>query len=672
MTLRHRLFLLVMLIIAIGYPSAAGVFAYISWQSILERTERDGTLVAQLLAQSISFIRQVPAAIEGIVGNDVQAQADIVSNLIQIARKRKASTREINRALRGIAARNNIPEIWVTDTRGVPIFWSLDDIDAAIAIDSGLTRQPAFQSLLEGQEFNVFTEGRHLRRDGHPLYYGGVALPDHGGMALIARLLDRDSQIIKSIGLKRMTETVMAAALIDTIWVFDETLQPLAITSAKGIDKATTLTTTERGVVEKVIKNSAPASYLENSGVHNILFKHALLYVAAPTFGLDGLPDGAALMRLPVDMRAELHALLTIGGGLTILLLLSGMALALPFLNRMVRPLARLTVQTRRLVERNFDADQEIHAELLKVSENRNDEVGYLGGALYSMVTTLKAYIADLKTTTAAKERIEGELSAARGIQMGMLPNSFVLPGHAECDLHAVLEPAKAVGGDLFDFFLLDEHHLFFLIGDVSDKGVPAALFMTVTKTLFTVEARRDSTSISRIMERVNKALCENNPEGMFVTVFAGILDLLTGEITCSDGGHELPFVLRCYGGAEVIEKKKGGLVLGFFADSVYQEEVIRLLPGEGLVIYTDGVTEAMNAQHEMFTATRLNDALAPVCRECPAQTIIDDVMNSVKAFVDGHPQSDDITLLALRWRGPAGAGGSTTPEVAGKTGETA
>ncbi len=144
------------------------------------------------------------------------------------------------------------------------------------------------------------------------------------------------------------------------------------------------------------------------------------------------------------------------------------MALSLPFLNRIVSPLARLTVQTRRLVERNFNADQEMHAELLKVSENRDDEVGYLGGALYSMVTTLKTYIADLKATTAAKERIEGELSAARNIQMGMLPDSFVLPDHAECDLHAVLEPAKAVGGDLFDFFLLDEHRLFFLIGDVS------------------------------------------------------------------------------------------------------------------------------------------------------------------------------------------------------------
>ncbi|MFZ1642189.1 MAG: PP2C family protein-serine/threonine phosphatase [Candidatus Contendobacter sp.] len=665
MTLRRRLFLFVTLIIAIGLPSTAGVFAYVSWQSVLARTERDGTLVAQLLAQSISFIQQVPIAINDIVGKDVQAQADIVAHLTQIARNRKASTREINWALRSIAARNEIPEIWVTDARGAPVFWSLDDIDATIGVDSGLTLQPAFRPLLEGREFNIFTDLQRRDLDGRELYYGGVAMPDRSGMVLVARLPGGFNQIIHSIGLKRMMDAVMAAALIDTIWVFDETLQPLAVTSVDNVDKTTALTATERDIVENVIKSSAPASYLENSGVHNVLFRRALLYVAAPIFGADGLPNGAALMRLPVDMRAELNSLLKIGGGLTVLLLLLGMALSLPFLNRIVRPLARLTVQTHRLVERNFNADQEMHAELLKVSENRHDEVGYLGGALYSMVTTLKAYIADLKETTAAKERIEGELSAARSIQMGMLPDSFVLPDHAECDLHAVLEPAKAVGGDLFDFFLLDEHRLFFLIGDVSDKGVPAALFMAVTKTLFTVEARRDSASVGHIMERVNKALCENNPEGMFVTVFAGILDLRTGEITCSDGGHELPFALRRSGGAEMIEKKNGGLVLGFFADSIYQENVIRLLPGEGLVIYTDGVTEAMNARHEMFTATRLNDALAPVCRECPARTIIDGVINSVRSFVGGHPQSDDITLLALRWRGPADAGVSSTPKLA-------
>lgn len=659
MTLRRRLFLFVTLIIAIGVPSTAGVFAYVSWRSVLERTERDGALVAQLLAQSISFIQQVPVAIQEIVGRDVQAQADIVAHLIQIARQRKAAPLEINQALRNIAANNGIPEIWVTDARGAPTFWSLDDISATIGVDSGLALRPVFRPLLEGNWFSIFTDLQVRNLDHRELYYGGVALPDRNGMVLIARQPGRVNQILNSIGLKRMTETVMSGALIDAIWVFDENLKPVITTSAADIDKSTALTATERGLVERAVKASAPVSHLESGELHEVLFGHGLLYVAAPIFGADGLPNGAALMSLPVNMRAELHSLLTIGGGLTVLLLLLGMALALPFLNRIVRPLARLTVQTNRLVEHDFNADQEMHEELRRVSENRHDEVGFLGGALYSMVTRLKTYIVELKETTAAKERIEGELSAARSIQMGMLPNFFGLPDHAECDLHAVLEPAKAVGGDLFDFFLLDEHRLFFLIGDVSDKGVPAALFMAVTKTLFAVEAQRDSASVGRIMERVNKALCENNPEGMFVTVFAGILDLRNGEITCSDGGHELPFALRRSGSVEMIEKKNGGLVLGFFADSIYQEDVIRLLPGEGLVIYTDGVTEAMNAKHEMFTATRLNDALVPVCREGSAHAIIDSVISSVKAFVGGHPQSDDITLLVLRWRGPADAAAS-------------
>lgn len=655
MTLRRRLFLFVSTLIAIGLPSAGVVFAYVSWLSVLERTERDGILIAQTLAQSVTFIQQVPAALEQIIDKNVRTQADIVAQLTHLAQQQKTSALEINRALRTIAVRNGIPEVWVTDATGKPLFWSLDDIDASIAVDSGLTLQPKFKPLLQGQQYSLFTDRMYRTTDHSELYYGAVTMPDRsGGMTLIAHRPNLANSSIQNVGLKRMVDSVLSGALIDAIWIFDEKLEALAVSSVAGIDGSAALGDGQRAFIETVINTSTPASYFEDK----VLFRHALLYVAAPTFGADGLPNGAALMRLPVNMEAELHSLLTIGGGVTVVMLLLGMALALPFLNRIVRPLARLTVQTHRLVAHHFDPDQEMHAELLKVSENRKDEVGYLGNALYSMVTTLKTHIADLKATTAAKERIEGEMSAARAIQMGMLPHSFGSPAPgARFDLHAVLEPAKAVGGDLFDFFLLDEHRLFFLIGDVSDKGVAAALFMAVTKTLFAVEAKRDSASVGGIMERVNHSLCENNPEGMFVTVFAGILDLRSGEISFSDGGHELPFLLRRDGGAAMIEKKKGGLVLGFVAESVYRNDLIQLQPGEGLVIYTDGVTEAMNGEHELFNATRLGDSLAAISPACSARTIIDRVMNAVRAFVGEHPQSDDITLLALRWHGPSGTG---------------
>ncbi|HRX60779.1 MAG TPA: PP2C family protein-serine/threonine phosphatase [Candidatus Competibacter sp.] len=653
MTLRRRLFLLVTLIIVIGIPTAASVFAYLSWRSVLERTERDGTLVAQLLAQSIGLIQQVPEAIREIVGNDVRAQADIIAHLTRIARQRKASATEINRALRGIAANNGIPEIWVTDATGTPVFWSLDDVSATVGVDSGLTLRPIFRPLLEGRKFSVFTNLQRRDLDGREFYYGGVAMPDRDGMALIARRPDRIDRIIGRIGLKRLTETVMAAATIDTIWVFDETLKPVAVTSTRDDGDPAELAADERAIVERVVSSSAPASYLRNGGFHQVLLGQALLYVAAPIFGTDGLPDGAALMSLPVNMRTEFNTLLLVGGGLIGLLLLTSMALALPFLNRIVGPLARLTVQTNRLVERDFRADPEMRGELLNVSRNRADEVGYLGGALSSMVVQLETHIAELKETTAAKERIEGELSAARDIQMGMLPHVFALPGHAECDLYAVLEPAKAVGGDLFDFFLLDEQRLFVLVGDVSDKGVPAALFMAVTKTLFAVEARRDSSSIGRIVERVNAALCKNNPESMFVTVIAGILDLRSGEFIFCDGGHERPWVLRREGPPEWVEKR-GGVALGFLADAVYrEEEPIHLADGEGLLIYTDGVSEAMNADNEAFTVARLGEALVPLDHEASAREIVDQVMAEIGGFVAGCPQSDDITLMALRWHRP-------------------
>lgn len=664
MTLRARLFLLVTLIIVLGVTSSATVFAFISWRSIAERTKENGTLLAQVLVQSVSVMQQLPLALEEIVADGTIAGADIIAHLTQLAREKGATPNEIIHSLQDVAAREGIPEIWVTDRQGTPIYWSLYDIDASIGVDSGLTLQPAFQPLLEGKKSSLFTSANHSL-DSRQLYYGGVMMPDNSGMALVGRLLSDAKAFDNRVGLKRMLETVMTGAFIDAIRIFDTSLEQVAAASASDVQGASKLTGARLELLEGVLKNGVPDSRLDDHWAREALFGRTLLHVAAPIFGPDGLTSGAALMTLSMDMRKDLHTLLLLGGGLSALLLLSGMALALPFLNRTVSPLARLAIQTRRLVERNFKPDEEIHDELAKVTENRHDEVAYLGGTLCSMVTTLETYIADLKETTAAKERIEGELSAARSIQMGIVPSNFELPKHPECELYAVLEPAKAVGGDLYDFFLLDDQRLFFLIGDVSDKGVPAALFMAVTKTLFTAEAQRDASSIGRIMERVNRALCKDNPEGMFVTVFSGILDLHSGEITCSDGGHERPFVLRSDGTVEMVEKKKSGLVLGFMPDANYQEENIRLAAGDALLIYTDGISEAMNAKHELFKVNRLNDALVGLSPGYTAHTIIEGVLTAVSNFVSGHPQSDDITLLALRWHGPTGSAIPADPDMA-------
>jgi sigma-B regulation protein RsbU (phosphoserine phosphatase) len=281
--------------------------------------------------------------------------------------------------------------------------------------------------------------------------------------------------------------------------------------------------------------------------------------------------------------------------------------------------------------------------------------VGKLAEALAQMEKMLQTYIVNLKETTAAKERIESELSIARNIQMGFLPQSFPVfrewPEWSEYDLHAIIEPAKEVGGDLYDFFMVDEHRLFFLIGDVSDKGVPAALFMAVTKTLFETHALHGDAAINEIMCRVNQELSRGNPWQMFVTAFAGILNLRTGEIIYSDAGHEPPVLLRVEQEVEIL-RKKGGPALCFFDDFRYEHDTFCLHPSDALVLYTDGVTEAMNEERKLFSSERIKQALHSNGEDATAVSITQRLLEHVKVFVKNAPQSDDIAILAIRYYG--------------------
>jgi sigma-B regulation protein RsbU (phosphoserine phosphatase) len=268
------------------------------------------------------------------------------------------------------------------------------------------------------------------------------------------------------------------------------------------------------------------------------------------------------------------------------------------------------------------------------------------------MRRALKEYIADLAETTSAKERIESELKIAHAIQMSFLPKRLLPTRRAAAfELEALLEPAKEVGGDLYDYFFVDEDHLFFAVGDVSDKGVPAALFMAVTKTLIKGIASGE-TSPSEVLARVNRELCSENTEVMFVTVFCGTLDLQTGELRYSNAGHNPPLALRQGGVVEWLDVPPG-LVLGVDADSSYETRTGRLGPGDTLLAYSDGVTEAMNPERQLYSNARLQEA-AGECVSKEAAETVKTVLRSTRQFAAGATQSDDITILAVRYRGPS------------------
>lgn len=278
------------------------------------------------------------------------------------------------------------------------------------------------------------------------------------------------------------------------------------------------------------------------------------------------------------------------------------------------------------------------------------DEVGKLTKAFGYMQTSLKKYIKDLKETTAAKERIESELKIAHEIQESMLPRIFpAFPDRKEFDLYATMEPAKEVGGDFYDFFFASENKLFFLIGDVSGKGVPAALFMMITKILMKNEALQQLPP-DQVLFKVNNIIALDNDSSMFATIFCGVLDTVTGEVVFSNAGHNPPVLCRRGQPPEYL-KLNHGFVLGPMADSKFTIQNLRLAPGDTFFAYTDGVTEAMNPQQQLFSEKRLLEFLGSDPGK-DVMPLIHALRDEVKRYAQDEPQSDDITMLALKFNG--------------------
>jgi phosphoserine phosphatase RsbU/P len=244
------------------------------------------------------------------------------------------------------------------------------------------------------------------------------------------------------------------------------------------------------------------------------------------------------------------------------------------------------------------------------------------------------------------KQRIEEGLRLAHDIQMAMLPKQF--PRARAFELAADLRPAKSVGGDLYDFFV-DRGRLWFLVGDVSGKGVGPALFMAVAETLFRASVQGE-TPLSTVFSRMNRELCRKSSGAMFVTVFAGCLDLITGEVVTGNAGHNPPYRLGP-GGVVTKLTEPRGIPLGVLDSHEYQTSRLRLERGEALYVYTDGVTEALNPRGEQFGTPRLEAYLA-ASGEAPMSDIVRGSLQAVQDFESGEPQYDDITVMALRYLG--------------------
>ncbi len=312
------------------------------------------------------------------------------------------------------------------------------------------------------------------------------------------------------------------------------------------------------------------------------------------------------------------------------------------FSKKISDPLKMLEADVRQISGGNLDRRTDV---------TTDDEIGSLANSFNFMTDSLQKYIADLKEVTAKEERIAGELAVATNIQASMLPRNFSeFSENRYFDLYASMHPAKEVGGDFYDFFMVDEDHVGLVMADVSGKGVPAALFMVVAKTLIKNRAQLGE-SPAEILKNVNAQLCENNEAELFVTVWLAIIDLNTGKGLAANAGHEHPAIRRAGGQYELSVYRHSPAVATM--DGIrFREHEFALAPGDSLFVYTDGVPEATDANDEMLGNDRLLEALNKNPDASPEQVLLN-VRAGVDEFVKDAEQFDDITMLCFRYDGP-------------------
>ena len=325
-------------------------------------------------------------------------------------------------------------------------------------------------------------------------------------------------------------------------------------------------------------------------------------------------------------------------GFITLLLITAAILLG----KKIVRPLNTITQRISELKEGNLEFKMED-------TYRTGDEIEVLAESFATISHKTVAYVEQIKRVTAEKERIGTELDMARQIQASMLPHMFPpFPERSEFDLYATMTPAKEVGGDFYDFFLVDDDHLCMVMADVSGKGVPAALFMMISKVILQSCAMLGQ-SAAEILTKTNEALSHDNQVEMFVTVWLGILEISTGKMTCANAGHEYPALKR--GDHFELYKDRHGFVIGGMEGVRYKEYELQLQPGDKLFVYTDGVTEATSADLKLFGTDRMLEALNKE-PDAHCRQILGSVQADIDSFVGEAEQFDDLTMLCMEYNG--------------------
>ena len=368
----------------------------------------------------------------------------------------------------------------------------------------------------------------------------------------------------------------------------------------------------------------------------------------APVYGADG--SVKAIVGLDYAMNAitaMIHQFLWIMViGIVLVTALAAFLLLLFVSKTIVKPIRLMDKKSSEYAASDHDAP----ASDFLIDIKNKDELQDLAQSLNQMMEDIENYIDNIENITKEKERIGAELSIATRIQADMLPRIFpAFPEYDEIDLYAVMDPAKEVGGDFYDFFKVDDDHIIMVIADVSGKGVPAALFMVIAKTLIKNHAQ-NGLSVEEVFRMTNNQLCEGNEDKLFVTAWIGMLEISTGKLLYADAGHDNPILKKADGSIDFLKPAKKFLPLAAWEAVPYQLNETKLEKGDVLFLYTDGAPEATNGEEKMYGTDRLKDTVQMLPTE-DMKTLLTSIREDIDKFVGDADQFDDLTMLAVKMK---------------------
>ncbi len=648
MSLSRHLILIVSASVGVAILGVATAMGLLARDALVGQAENQARLVAGLIAGEANRTGVISDEIDRFVARENEAQAIALAHLAEVVGD-DAEGLAIH--LAEITSDSVIDDIWVLDETGTPSARAINGLSqTGVGMALEEIDGPVLETLLSGRRFSVAL--RPVPPDGleRPLQYVGVRARS-GGLVLVGSLADKTTGLRETFGLVAALGSLAGQPGVRAIWVVDDSLEVTAAvaTDARAGAPGPAFLAVDRSLAGRAL----------NAGAQSILGDDAL-HVAAPVLDRGGVATGVAVIHMPRDQLDRLLAdYLRFGFMVAAAAFLIGSVTAILSARRITRPVMALTQAAEEMDRRSFDPES------LDRIGSRRDELGRLIRVFQAMAREVQAREDHLEALVAArtrdleeknaeldqaKRRMEDELAIAHSLQGAILPKT--MPSHDAYSGHALMTPAREMGGDFYDFFTLPDGRLGVVIADVSGKGVSAAFFMAIARTV-TRTAANDTDRAGACLRLVNDGICAQNPHDLFVTLFYGILDPVTGRFCYANAGHNAPFLVRRDGRVETLPLT-GGVAIGVMPDLPYEEHSLTLAVGDTLFLYTDGISEAMDIGGDMFEEARLETVLS-TGNQISVDAVIENVTLAVADFVGEAAQSDDITCLVLRYNGKPG-----------------